>query len=766
MRFQTAVLVLVCAPAVGFCADPPGFKFDPKRAAEEKVLLPNLRAWHAPRNPDLAAEVACQFLLPWRDSADDVGASAFSPTASHLAIGAGSQLRIVDLATGRLHRAFPPVGNFLGHLLDYSPDGKRIACLSPRGDKVRVHDVETTALVAELDNNATILHLAFSADGSTLAAVHEIPFRVVTWKTKDWKPGTLPLADRTNPTWAVSRSGALLAHSSSLSGRKIPTDAIDIWNIATGESRTFKTKFAIHALAFGPDDKTLYVAAGSGAADETDLGAIDLATGAEKTLFKVRGDRVTGYGFGTTPDGKYLMLQSAVGTVRSSRLIEVATGKERWSGPLSTAHVEFSPGGAMMATAGSGLTVHSVEDMLNPQWADLEAKIAAARAENLVVRLNRDSVRVGNQFNIGPAGLAAIVKTLPEATRVGLKVGRAGPESLAAFGDLKHLREVGFASDAALTDDKFKGLPPRPNVESLDLQLCPKLTAAALAHVAKFKGLHRFDLSDNAWVTDDALAELAGMTELRQLSLARTKVTGAGLKHLTKLTKLEKLDLEGVRVSDGGLAALAPLTGVTDLNLRHPTGNELTDAGLRHLKAMTGLRVLNLGGAKKVTGSGFAELTCLPKLEILQLSGSGVTDANLAHLAACAELRVLEIENTKLQGSGLSHLKGCTRLTRLSIRLAPIDDKGYEAIAELTQLHALKLPRGAKTSALAPLKALKNLDELDLIETSIGRDGETHLRQMKQLRLLTLSSGLSGSDLGVSALRKALPTTHVVPLPR
>lgn len=70
--------------------------------------------------------------------------------------------------------------------------------------------------------------------------------------------------------------------------------------------------------------------------------------------------------------------------------------------------------------------------------------------------------------------------------------------------------------------------------------------------------IHRLDLGGTN-VTDQGLAALAEMTELRQLRLDRTTVSDAGLARLVGLARLESLNLHTTAITDEGLATLEKL---------------------------------------------------------------------------------------------------------------------------------------------------------------------------------------------------------------
>lgn len=78
-----------------------------------------------------------------------------------------------------------------------------------------------------------------------------------------------------------------------------------------------------------------------------------------------------------------------------------------------------------------------------------------------------------------------------------------------------------------------------------------------------------------------ALKYLEGSKQLRDLILAGTDVTDAGLRDLEKLEPLERLDLSDTGVSDAGLLHLICLRNLKELNLR---GTHVTDQGVQRLE--------------------------------------------------------------------------------------------------------------------------------------------------------------------------------------
>jgi Leucine-rich repeat (LRR) protein len=74
----------------------------------------------------------------------------------------------------------------------------------------------------------------------------------------------------------------------------------------------------------------------------------------------------------------------------------------------------------------------------------------------------------------------------------------------------------------------------------------------------------------NADVTDEVVAKLKDMKQLRELDLDRTQVTDAGLEALRQLPVLAKLRLGSTKISDKGFReSLSAKDSLMELNLQH-----------------------------------------------------------------------------------------------------------------------------------------------------------------------------------------------------
>jgi len=176
-----------------------------------------------------------------------------------------------------------------------------------------------------------------------------------------------------------------------------------------------------------------------------------------------------------------------------------------------------------------------------------------------------------------------------------------------------------------ITDADVELLGALPELQHLDLYQTA-ITSRGLWHFPKYAGLRNLCLGNNAI---DNLDGLAGMTQLRELSLIGMHVYHAGGGDEWPLT-------------DAGTAALSTLTGLEALDLRY---NPITDVTLERLAGLTNLRKLELAETN-ITDSGLFHLRNSKNLEYLDLTHTSVTAKGakklLAHLPRVKIERVSE----------------------------------------------------------------------------------------------------------------------------
>src|SRR5262249_43368054 len=143
-----------------------------------------------------------------------------------------------------------------------------------------------------------------------------------------------------------------------------------------------------------------------------------------------------------------------------------------------------------------------------------------------------------------------------------------------------------------LPAERLANLTLAPNVQRLRCGNARRLTEEAWTVVVGLSQVERLVLAGgrNGQATDEDVARLAAMPQLKEIDLGEAKVTDAGLAHLKGLTRLEVFRVYEAPISDAGLEHLSGLRRMKVLSLPY---TPITLAGLRHLLPMKGLTDLD-----------------------------------------------------------------------------------------------------------------------------------------------------------------------------
>ncbi len=257
----------------------------------------------------------------------------------------------------------------------------------------------------------------------------------------------------------------------------------------------------------------------------------------------------------------------------------------------------------------------------------------------------------------------AVLKEARFPLELNLGGSRISPAGIEQLKEINHIEILNLELCEELTDDGLALLKTLTNLKTLILA-GTGVTDSGLVHLRSLEMLAGLDLDFCEEVTDAGLVHLRALTNLQWLSLKGTRfaprpITDSGLKHLRELTKLELLDLSGTRITDVGLAQLNGMTRLKVLNMGL-TG--LTDVGLAQLKGLHDLERLDLTsteglGGPKVSDAGVHHLTALSNLRHLSLIGADVSDASLGQLVKLTRLRSLNLIGTQVTTEGLRKLK-------------------------------------------------------------------------------------------------------------
>ena len=175
------------------------------------------------------------------------------------------------------------------------------------------------------------------------------------------------------------------------------------------------------------------------------------------------------------------------------------------------------------------------------------------------------------------------------------------------------------------------------------------------------------DLSDTG-VTDEGVAELAGLQRLAYLRLAGTGLTDAGLRKLGAIPGLMHLDASRTHVSGSGFDEWPDHRWLESLWMEETS---LTDESLhRFIDRAYGMSLLSVARTE-VTDAAFSDN---PVIRILNLSGTQITADSLASLGlnkrdqAYGYLVWLDVSDTAIQPDELAEI---VPLNRYWLELQP-----------------------------------------------------------------------------------------------
>jgi Leucine-rich repeat (LRR) protein len=251
------------------------------------------------------------------------------------------------------------------------------------------------------------------------------------------------------------------------------------------------------------------------------------------------------------------------------------------------------------------------------------------------------------------------------------------------------------------------------------------------------------------YLSDGGIAFLKQWENLEYLNVRGTEVTSRVFEHLSNMKKLKTLDVGCSRVNDDGFDALASLEKLEEL---HIGGDKMTGRALPLLRLLPSLKRLDVDGSQRtdsgrwglmLTDVNVESLSALTQLESLKMGGALVTDAGMKALEPLIDLQSLDLSKMDITAQGIEPLTKLPKLKRLSLwRSARIDDKAAQYLLRM-----------------------KNLEVLDVSDTSVTDKLLDQLEGMKQLKALFLA-GAKVTPERVERFRKARPDCRIVWSPK
>ena len=219
-------------------------------------------------------------------------------------------------------------------------------------------------------------------------------------------------------------------------------------------------------------------------------------------------------------------------------------------------------------------------------------------------------------------------------------------EILDALAELNQLEELSICY--LNSNDTMAGLAKMRHLKSLYMSwnLNPMVgdvppadeLASILTELPQLKSLSLFGTD----ITDAGLRELCRLNQLEQFTVGSQKITGASIPHVAKMSQLKFLGAWGWDVNDQDLTAITPqsLPSLTGLDW---FVKNATDDGVKHLAQFN--------------------------LEMLRLSGNGISDEALRVLQKMKSLERLDVGSTAVDplGNAVKEFKTALPDCRLQI---------------------------------------------------------------------------------------------------
>ena len=166
---------------------------------------------------------------------------------------------------------------------------------------------------------------------------------------------------------------------------------------------------------------------------------------------------------------------------------------------------------------------------------------------------------------------------------------------------------------------------------------------------------------------DTDLMHISTLEKLEFLSLPGNKeFTGTGLMFISDKAKLWHLDLQSTSIDDDGVSEIVKFTNLKDLSLAKSKNPNLTEKGLEQLEFLKNLRSLDLHDTN-LDDDSFQRICNLTNLEVLWMGMTRVSDKGMKFIENLRNLTQLNIYDTQITEKGLEHIGKLPNLMYLQI---------------------------------------------------------------------------------------------------
>jgi Leucine-rich repeat (LRR) protein len=223
-----------------------------------------------------------------------------------------------------------------------------------------------------------------------------------------------------------------------------------------------------------------------------------------------------------------------------------------------------------------------------------------------------------------------LLAKLKDLKRLDLSLTRISDRGLRALKTAPAIEELNLYFAEQITDEGASTVKGWKRLRRLNLR-GTKITDATLEFLSGVPSLEWLDIGW-AQITDTGLDHLVSLTNLRHLAMGGNKLTDTSLQFLRQMPQIEYLDLSGMQRTDSGLwslqltdAGMQAIAAVTELRELRLAGTAVTGRGLEALKLMAKLERLNLQGCRRLRVDAAAVLAGFKQLRMLDLKDSSLS---------------------------------------------------------------------------------------------------------------------------------------------
>lgn len=308
--------------------------------------------------------------------------------------------------------------------------------------------------------------------------------------------------------------------------------------------------------------------------------------------------------------------------------------------------------------------------------------------------------------------------------------------------------EDGHVTEVVLRGNLLKGEFPESithlnQLQTLDFQVndLTGIIPQNLANLTQltYLNLSHLKLGGNSFTENTLPSGLGHLTNLQELRLISSQLTGSIPKELGNLSQLKYLDLQRNKLSGSIPIELANLSQLEDLNLSQ---NELSGRIPTELSHLNQLKSLSLEN-NNLSGSIPVELANLNSLERLELSLNPLGGTIPKQLSKLSQLKRLRLLDTQLSGEIPAELALLSNLSYLNLANNSLSGTIPKELGQLTKLTWLSLYTN-QLSGIIPheLGALSKLIVLQLSKNQLTGKIPKKFEQLSNLKILGLSNNL------------------------